>query len=203
MKTQAFGWLMAAVLAAGLNTSYHDGGLEWAHRAVNQVEHTSAAVRALAGGHVGEFLAEARLVANHADMEQQAEMQQPVPEQRISRQAPRSCRWATAIARIQTRLARSERGMAQFEAMSDRQQAKLVRFEADRDRLEARIEAQTARLHVTAMTLSPVVMEKIEVPVHCKTIRVSVPQLPELQISSPVLHLDLPELPELKEADSL
>jgi hypothetical protein len=208
MKTQAFGWLTAAVLAAGLNASYHDGGLEWAHRAVDQIEHSSAAVVALAGGHVGEFLAEARLVANHADMEQQAELQQPVMEQRIAQrneqrmahQETRSCPWATAIARIQTRVARAENSMAHFEAISDQQQAKLVRFEAGRDRLEARIEAQTARLHATAMTLSPMVMEKIEVPVHCQTVRVSVPQLPKLQIPSSVLHLDLPEL---KEADSL
>jgi hypothetical protein len=70
MKTQAWGWLAAGVLAAGLNASYHDGGLQWLHQAVDQVEHGSAAVLALAGGHADLFLAEARLVSNHISLDQ-------------------------------------------------------------------------------------------------------------------------------------
>ncbi len=46
--TQAWGWLTAGVLAAGLNASYHDGGLQWAHQVADRVEHGSAAVLALA-----------------------------------------------------------------------------------------------------------------------------------------------------------
>lgn len=62
MKTQAWGWLVAAVLAAGLNASYHDGGLEWAHRIAEGVEHSSNAVLALATGHADRFLAEAQML---------------------------------------------------------------------------------------------------------------------------------------------
>ena len=39
--TQAWGWLVAAVLAAGLNASYHDGGLQWAHQIADRVEQRS------------------------------------------------------------------------------------------------------------------------------------------------------------------
>ena len=46
MKTQAWGWLAAAVLAAGLNSSYHDGGLQWAHEIVGSVQHNTGAVLA-------------------------------------------------------------------------------------------------------------------------------------------------------------
>lgn len=184
MKTQALGWLTAAVLAAGLNASYHDGGMQWAHRAVDQVEHSSAAVLALASGHVGQFLAEAQLVANHVEMDQQTE-----------RQETRSCRWATAMARAQAKLARTESSMTHFEAMSARQQAQLARFEANRDRFEARMEAQTA--HLRTITMNPAVMESIEIPSRCQRIhidvpRVTVPRVPTVQIQAPVIHLDLP-----------
>ncbi len=46
--SQAYAWLAAGVLAAGLNASYHDGGLQRVHEMVDQVEHSSTAVLTLA-----------------------------------------------------------------------------------------------------------------------------------------------------------
>ena len=63
MKTQAWGWLAAAVVAAGLNASYHDGGLRWAHEITDQVKHNSTAVMALATGRADQFLAEANFAS--------------------------------------------------------------------------------------------------------------------------------------------
>ena len=62
MKTQAWGWLAAAVLAAGLNSSYHNGGLQWAHEIVDRVQHNSSAVLALATGRADQFMTEARIL---------------------------------------------------------------------------------------------------------------------------------------------
>src|SRR5690348_14555414 len=62
MKTQAWGWLAAAVLAAGLNSSYHEGGMQWAHEIVDRVAHNTGAVLALATGRADQFMTEARLL---------------------------------------------------------------------------------------------------------------------------------------------
>src|SRR5579864_3947153 len=122
MKTQAWGWLIAGVLAAGLNASYHDGGLQWAHRVADRLEHSSAAVLALASGHADQFLSEAQMVAD--------------------RNETASCQLSTALARVQTKLARTETGFAHFDAMTARQETQLARLEANRDRMQARIQAQ-------------------------------------------------------------
>src|SRR5215472_13364761 len=62
MKTQAWGWLAAAVLAAGLNSSYHNGGLQCAHEIISSVQHNTNAVLALAAGRADRFLAEAQML---------------------------------------------------------------------------------------------------------------------------------------------
>ncbi len=62
--TQAWGWLVAAVLAAGLNASYHNGGLQWAHEVAERLDHGSTAALALASGHTPtSSSSEARLVS--------------------------------------------------------------------------------------------------------------------------------------------
>ena len=71
--TQAWGWLAAGVLAAGLNAAYHDGGLEWAHRIADRVQHGSAAVVALAGGRADQFVAEAALLSARNDTDRENE----------------------------------------------------------------------------------------------------------------------------------
>src|ERR1700758_4921107 len=143
MKTQAWGWLVAAVLAAGLNASYHDGGLEWAHRIAGSVEHSSNAVLALATGHADRFLAEAQVLA--------------------ARQETASCPLSAALARVQSRIVRTQTRIARsrvdaerfndgFEVMSAREEAEMARIEADR----SRIEAEVANMRIPAADFAPV-----------------------------------------------
>jgi len=177
MKTQAWGWLAAAVLAAGLNASYHDGGLEWAHRVFDRIGYNSAAVLALASGRADQFLTEARLAT--ADEE------------------TASCRWATALARVQTQVARTGTGFAHVQTMSAREEAQLARLEANRARIEARVAAQTARIRIPAAAFNPVAlsvsdmkMPDLKIPAVCPRVRVNIPRLPMLRIPAPVVHVE-------------
>jgi hypothetical protein len=167
--TQAWGWLVAAVLAAGMNTSYQDGGLHRVHELVDQlsyqVEHRSAAVLALASGHADRFLSEARLLTT-------------------THETP-SCPWAKALARVQAKVAPSKTAFDQpaldhaaldqvaldhFEAMSDRQVAQLERLDASRTRLEDRVQAQvraqvavqTAHIRIMTANLAPLPLRTIQ-----------------------------------------
>ena len=179
--TQAWGWLVAAVLAAGLNASYHDGGLQRVHELVGQisyqVEHRSAAMLDLATGHADEFLSEARLLT--------------------ARTETPSCPWAAALERAQIRVsrfkARSDQhrsDVASFdhtefdhlEAMSALQKAQLARLDVNRTRLENQIRVQvatrmahfrTATANFTpvsfrAIKIGSVQISKIQAPVVCR-----------------------------------
>jgi hypothetical protein len=161
MKTnQAWGWLAAGVLAAGLNASYYDGGLQWVHRIADRVGQNSAAVLALASGRADQFLAEARMLT--------------------ARNQTASCPFSSAMARVQSKIARSEAG---FEVMSAREEAQLARFEASR----ARIEAQTARIRIPAAAFN-VRMTGASV---CPRVRVNVPRMPAVKIPPiPAIHID-------------
>jgi len=177
MKTQAWGWLAAAVMAAGLNASYHDGGLDWAHQVADRVGYNSAAVFALASGRADQFLTEARLAS--------------------AREETASCRWTTALARVQTRVARTENGFARVQAMSAREEAQLARLEANRARIEAQVAAQTARIRIPAAAFSPVAysfsdmkMPDIKIPVVCPRVRVNIPRLPMIRVPAPVVHVE-------------
>ena len=168
---------MAGVLAAGLNASYHEGGLGWAHRVAdqvaNQVEHGSAAVLALAGGHPEQFLTEARWLTARNEAE--------------------SCPLSTAWARVQARMAaRNQLRVAHFDAMSDREQARMDRLEAGRERMaariEARVDAETARIQIPAVALNSMV---VRVPqISCPRVRVSIPQIPMIRIPAPVVSME-------------
>ena len=168
MKTQAMGWLAAAVLAAGLNASYHQGDMRWAHRIAAQVTHNTEAVLALATGHADQFLAEAEVVKAQDEVS--------------------SCRFQQAMARIQSRLDRSQ---ARFERLGDvmtaREEAQAARIEARR----AHIEARLAEIRIPAVVMSPVVVPTPKIDV-CPRIRVNVPQIPRIKIPASVLHFDLP-----------
>ncbi len=168
--TQAWGWLTAGVLAAGLNASYHDGGLQWAHQVADRVEHGSAAVLALASGRADQFLTEARLLTTHDETA--------------------SCRWATTLARVQTILDQSkiDRSHARFDVMSARQEAQLAKLEANRARMEAQIAVQTAHLRIATASFAPVAFKSIPAPVVCPRIRVSAPRVPMIQ--PPVIHIE-------------
>ena len=163
---QAWGWLMAGVVAAGLNASYHDGGLQWAHQAIERVGYSAGAVLALASGHADEFLTQARLVE--------------------ARNETASCRLATALARVQTKIARTETIPDHFEVMTAREEAQLARLEANR----ARIEAQVARIRIPAVALNPVVFNPPAVRVVCPRVHVTVPRMPMIKIPSPVVHFE-------------
>ena len=171
MKTQAWGWLVAAVLAAGLNASYHDGGLEWAHRSAGSVEHSSNAVLALATGHADRFLAEAQILG--------------------ARQEAASCPFSTALARVQTRIARSRMGADRFndsfEVMSAREEAEMARIEAER----ARIEAEVANMRIPAADFAPAVVSLRKVA--CPRVRFTMPAMPQIKMPvTPVIHVDVP-----------
>ncbi|HZC22425.1 MAG TPA: hypothetical protein VE866_03735 [Candidatus Binatia bacterium] len=175
MKTQAWGWLVAAVLAAGLNASYHDGRLEWAHQIAGSIEHSSSAVLALATGHADRFLAEAQMLG--------------------ARQETASCRWSTALARVQTRVARSQaradRFNERFEAMSAREEAAMARVEADR----ARIEAEVARMQVPDADFAPAMVSLRKVS--CPRVRLTMPEVPRIEVPhikmpvAPVIHVNV------------
>ena len=180
MKTQAWEWLVAAVLAAGLNASYHDGGLEWAHRIAGSVEHRSNAVLALATGHADRFLAEAQILG--------------------AREETASCPLSAALARVQTRIqsriARSrmradrfdaERFNDSFEVMSARKEAEMARLEAD----GARIEAEVSRMRVPCADFAPAMVSMRRVA--CPRVRFTMPAMPRIKMSvAPGIHINAP-----------
>src|ERR1700752_506916 len=180
MKTQAWGWLVAAVLAAGLNASYHDGRLEWAHRIAGSVEHSSNAVLALATGHADRFLAEAQILG--------------------ARRESASCPLSTALARIQnriqSRIACSRKGADNFgagnfndsfEVMSAREEGSMARIEANR----ACVEAQVARMHIPAADFAPAMVSLRKVA--CPRVRFTMPSIPQIKMPvAPVIHVDVP-----------
>jgi len=165
MKTQAWGWLAAAVMAAGLNASYHDGGLQWAHEIANQVKHNTGAVLALATGRADQFVAEANLVA-------------------ASKQSS-PCPFAAALAEARAVAVPTQVELRQFDVMSAREQAKLARIET----AHARIEARVAQLHIPAMAFNPVVVQARRSV--CPRVRVSMPRIPAVKIPAmPVVHVE-------------
>src|ERR1700758_1868952 len=101
MKTQAWGWLGAAVLAAGLNSSYHNGGLEWVHEIVDRVQYNTGAVLALVTGRADQFLAEARMLKLDRDADNAAD-QADSAMNRVAENQASHCPFASAWARTQS-----------------------------------------------------------------------------------------------------
>jgi len=163
MKTQAWGWLAAAVLAAGLNSSYHNGGLQWAHEVVDRVQHNSSAVLALATGRADRFLTEARIVRA---------------------QGQSKCPLAEALAESKNSFEQQQEWqLERVQAISDRQQAQLARFEQNRARIEARLQARLARVQ-----FNPVA---VQVPkIDCPRVRVNIPRMPRIEVPSPTMHFN-------------
>jgi hypothetical protein len=163
MKTkQAWAWLAAGVLAAGLNANYYDGGFPWAHRVAERISHSSQAVLALAGENPAPLFWETRLLT--------------------TRHQTASCRLATAMARVQAKIARSE---AEVDRESAREDAQLASLEANR----ARIEAQMTHIRIPAAAFTPVLVRMTGTSV-CPRVRVNAPQRPVLNISPmPVIDI--------------
>jgi hypothetical protein len=165
MKTQAWGWLAVAVLAAGLNSSYHDGGLQWVHAIASRIEHRSAAVLALATGNADRFVTEAQLLK--------------------ARRHASPCPMVTVLARVQTTVARSE---SRFDLMSARQEVQLPNLDANRARIEAQVKAQIAHIRIPQADFNPVVLELPNVP-DCPRTRVNIPRMPKIKIAAPAVHI--------------
>jgi hypothetical protein len=168
MKTQAWAWLAAGVVALGLNRFYHDGGFAWAHGAADRIESRSSAVLALATGRAQQFLEQAR-VATLPDETDAALVE-------------------TALARAQTGIARTENTFDRWQAVSDRQEAKFVRLEATRTRLQA-VQARLACRRSAAVTVSPVVLKAIRIE-SCPRVRVNVPRIPRIDVPT----VSIPEI---------
>jgi hypothetical protein len=184
MKTnQAWGWLAAGVLAAGLNASYYDGGIQWAHRIADRIGQRSEAVLAHAIGHADRFLVEARMLT--------------------ARNESASCPWATAVARVQSRIARSQGQFDGFEAMSAREQAQLVKLDANREAQLARVEANRARMEaqfaahaahfrMATAAFAPLAFKAMPAPVVCPRVRVNIPQVPMVEMPVvPEIHVEM------------
>lgn len=193
MKTQAFGWLAAAVIAAALNASYHQGGMEWAHRIADRIAHNTEAVLALATGNADRFLAEAQAVkAENFAADNLVADDVTQTEDEVS-----TCRFHQALARVQSKLAHSQ---ARFDrlnaAMAARQEQEHARMEAQAARIEAhraRLEAEFANIRIPAVAFNRVVVSTPKVDV-CPRIRVNVPQIPAIKVPSvPVVHIDVGE----------
>jgi hypothetical protein len=173
--TESWGWLAVGVLAAGLNASYHNGGLQWAHEIADRVEHDSAAVFSLASGNADQFLAEARMLT--------------------TRDETASCQFSNTVSRVQSSIVHAEAGVDRFAAMSERQEAQLERVQARRDRIEARIvakiAAQTAHLRPASAAFAPAPFDSLPAPVVCPRVRVNIPRVPMIKIPAlPVVHVE-------------
>lgn len=189
--TQAWGWLVAGVLAAGLNASYHNGGLRWAHQAVeqiaDQVEYRSQAVLALASGDADRFATASRMVT--------------------ARNQTASCPMTAKLAQVQTEFQNDfasnfenkfenkfadgmARSQARLDVWSARNEAQRDRLQAQRERMEARIQArvntEVARIRIPAAAFSPV---SVRMPA-CPRIRVEVPQVPMVRIPAPEIEVE-------------
>jgi hypothetical protein len=180
MKTQAWSWLTAGVVALGLNGFYHDGGAEWAHRVADRISDQSAVVAERVSGRAQQFLDSAGMVA--------------------ARSETASCRLSTALARAQSEMARTQNRFANFQAnfqaMSDQQGAQVVELEANQDQLEAqveqRVEAQLARVQFASAVVDPV-----QVRVVCPRVRVNVPVVRIPRVSIPEVSIPRVNIPRL------
>lgn len=166
---QAWGWLMAGVVAAGLNATYHDGGLQWAHQAIERVDYNTRAVLALASGNAQELLNQAQMLT--------------------TRNETASCPLSRAIARIASNIVRTETVPERFDVMSAREEAQLARLETNR----ARIEARVARIRIRAAAFQPMISPAVSVT--CPRVHVTVPRIPRVnipmvRIPAPVVHVE-------------
>ena len=202
MKTQAWGWLAAAVLAAGLNSSYHDGGLQWAHEIVNGVQHNTNAVLDLATGRADQFLAEARMLKLDRRQNRALDAEDTAVNVEV-----RHCPFAAAIARAQNSFDQSTAEFDDLQALSAREQAKLARLEANRARIEAQVEAKLAsrqfardRVRIAddnfSLADSDSTPVAVQVPrIHCPRVHVAMPRIPRVRvqiprIEAPVVQID-------------
>jgi len=184
MKTQAWAWLTAGVVALGLNGFYHDGGAEWAHRIAERISDRSDFVVARVSERADQFVAEVRMAAG--------------------RNETASCPLSTAVAELQSRMAQTrfaETKIARLDVMTDRQQAQMDRLQAAQARadaqVETRVDAQVARMRFAPVMIDRAVFDSAKIRVICPRVRVNVPaaripvvnipRLPAIRIQVPVI----------------
>jgi hypothetical protein len=167
MKAQALGWLAAGVLAAGLNSTYHNGGIEWAHRIADRVSYNTNAVLALATGNADRLYSQAR--------------------EARAREANSSCRLSLAMARVQNAIPLSNAAFAQFDRFSDRQNVQLARLSARGAQMEARL----VRVNLPEVAVTPVGVRVPDVHV-CPRVRVNVPRISVKAPVVPQIHIEMP-----------
>lgn len=184
--TQAWVWLTAAVMATGLNASYHDGGLQWAHQAIGQAEHCSWAVLALATGRADEFLSEARMELAAARGEG-ASCPRQASAARLQAKAADA---ESGYAWVQAQVADGEAGFARIEATSARRQAVFARVQAIEARAEARAAARAARCR---REIAPAAFVQIMTPTNPQ---VRVLRIPEIRI--PAVQVPRIQLPSIQ-----
>ncbi len=191
MKTQAWAWLTAGVVALGLNGFYHDGGAAWAHRIAEHVSDRSDFVVQRVSDRADQFLAEVRMAA--------------------VRDETASCRISTALAQFQGKMARTQTRFAQNQSkfarteivrvdqMTAREEAQAARLEASQARVEAQVDAQVVRMRFAPAAFSRVVIDPIRIRVACPRVQVNVPavripvvnipRLPMIRIPAPVISV--------------
>jgi hypothetical protein len=197
MKTQAWGWLIAGIMALGLNGFYQDGGFAWAHRAVNEVQRSTGAVLALASGRADRFLAQAQWIAE--------------------RNQTASCPLSNAVTRIQTRItqrmnqrmmadavvdqtamADAQSGFDRIEAMSAREEAQMeanrARREEHRALMQSHLQARLVRL---AQLRNVSAMQMVNAQSRCPRVRVNIPRVEIPRIEIPRVHIPEVHVPHI------
>jgi hypothetical protein len=182
MKTQAWGWLAAGVVALGINGFYQDGGFAWAHRVADRIESRSAAVLALASGRAERFLAEARIVnaQDNAEVDRWEAMS-------VRREA-QAARAAVAQVRVQTAEARV--ACRRIPAVQvDPAVFKEIRIQAC-PRVHVNI-PRMARMDVPAVRIPAISIPRIEIP------QVNIPRVNIPRVEIPSINIPRIEIPKI------
>ncbi|MFZ0957717.1 MAG: hypothetical protein WAN60_15330 [Candidatus Sulfotelmatobacter sp.] len=196
MKTQAWAWLTAGVMALGLNGFYHDGGAAWAHRIAERISDRSGFVVQRVSEQADQFVAEVRMAA--------------------VRDETASCRLSTAMAEFQNRFAQNQTRFAQtkiarFDRMTAREEAQVARLQASQARaqaqVEARVNAQVARMSFAPAAFERVVIDRagfdpVKIRVVCPRVRVNVPAVRIPLVNIPRMPMIRIPAPAISAADS-
>lgn len=195
MKTQAWAWLTAGVVALGLNGFYHDGGAGWAHQVAAGISDRADSVIERVSGRAEQLVAEARMAADREVIDRGA-----MDRGEIAREEATSCPFSKARSRVRARIARTQTAVAHFDAMSAREQAQMDRWQTVQDRIQARVQSeidrQTARMRVTRTGTDPV-----EIRVACPRVQVNVPavRIPEVRIPAiSIPRVNIPQIPAFR-----
>ena len=190
MKTQAWRWLVAGVVAAGLNASFHQGGLRWAHQIAQDVEHNSAAVIALASGRADEFLAQARLLTISVPKDPCAAEEPVGVEVAELAKAEPGFDLPAHFTNIQpVKEYQSERVQAEV-----RQEMTRAHLEVLRARLQAQMAEQSSHFRDASASFDQGVLRRISSEFsqikfpECSRVRVSFPKVPAVKI--PAVRVD-------------